>query len=401
MPVEHNRPTNTGSTSEAVARLAEERWGSPARIFRAPGRVNLIGEHTDYNDGFVLPVAIRFSAWIAGRRRLDRQVVVYSQDFDDTREFDLDRLPEKPQRHWSDYIAGVLITLHQAGLTITGSDLILGGDTPIGSGLSSSAALETVAAFALLSLAGEPVNRTQVALLCQKAESDFVGVRVGIMDQFVSGHARAGNALLLDCRSLNYRFAPLPLGVSIVIANSMVHHELAASEYNQRRAECEEGVRALSRHLPEITALRDVSMEHLERFRSDLRPVVFRRCRHVIAENQRVLLAFEALEQNDLTAFGQLMYESHRSLREDYEVSCPELDLLVRFASSLPGVFGARMTGGGFGGCTVNLVRSESVGTFRERIGAKYCEETGMEPAIYVTDAAGGAEEIFGADERT
>ena len=363
-------------------------------MFRAPGRVNLIGEHTDYNDGFVLPSAIRFSAWIAGRRRLDRRVAVYSRNFDDAREFDLEHLPEKPRRHWSDYIAGILITLREAGLPLTGSDLIVGGDVPIGSGLSSSAALETVAAFALLSLAGIPVDRTQVALLCQKAERDFVGVRVGIMDQFVSGHAKTGSALLLDCRSLNYRFAPIRPDVSIVIANSMVHHKLASSEYNQRRAECEEGVRVLSQHLPGITALRDVRMEHLDRYRGDLGPLVFRRCRHVVTENRRVLLAIEALEHNDFAGFGQLMYASHQSLREDYEVSCPELDLLVQFASSLPGVYGARMTGGGFGGCTVNLVRAEEVGVFRERIAAEYRETTGMQPDIYVTDAAAGAEEV-------
>ncbi len=394
MPVEHNIPADVRSTSESVRHFAEARWGQAARVFRAPGRVNLIGEHTDYNDGFVLPAAIRFSAWAAARSSSGRRIVAYARNFEETREFDLDRLPERPQRHWSDYVAGVIIALRQAGLPLESSDLIISGDIPMGSGLSSSAALETVVAFALLSLAGAPIERTQIALLCQKAERDFVGVRVGIMDQFVSGHARAGSALLLDCRSLEYRFAPIPPGVSLVICNSMVHHELAASEYNQRRAECEEGVKILSRHFPSIKALRDVDLAQLDQFKRDLPPLIYRRCRHVIGENRRVLQAVEDLERHDLSGFGSLMYQSHQSLRDDYEVSCPELDVLVKLASELPGVYGARMTGGGFGGCTINLVRNEDVDLFRARIAERYRETTGLDPEIYVTSSAAGAEEV-------
>lgn len=356
--------------------------------------MNLIGEHTDYNEGFVMPAAIGFSTWTAARARSDRRIFVNSRNFDETREFDLDRLPEQPRRHWSDYVAGVAIMARQAGLPLAGADLIAAGDIPIGSGLSSSAALETAVAFALLSVAGADINRTQIAQLCRKAEQDFVGVRVGIMDQFVSCHARAGTALWLDCRSLDYRYAPLPAGVSLVICNTMVHHQLAGSEYNQRRAECEEGVRLLSRHLPGIQSLRDVSPGELERCKPDLPAVVYRRCLHVISENGRVLDALQALERNDLAMFGQLMYDSHASLQQNYEVSCRELDVLVALAARLPGVYGSRMTGGGFGGCTISLVRDDSVPGFCDRLAAGYRDSTGIDPAIYVTEAAGGAEEV-------
>lgn len=393
LPVEHTDRPNR-STRESVLRFAREQWGEGVRLFRAPGRVNLIGEHTDYNEGFVLPAAIGFSAWMAARPRNDRCVAVNSRNFDETRSFDLDRLPDQPQRHWSDYVAGVIVTLRQAGFHLTGADLIVAGDVPIGSGLSSSAALETVVAFTLLSLTEADIDRTQVAQLCRQAEQDFVGVRVGIMDQFVSCHAIPGHALLLDCRSLDYRFAPIPAGVSIAICNTMVQHALAGGEYNRRRAECEEGVRLLSQCLPGIHSLRDVTPGELERCKRRLPSVIHRRCRHVIGENRRVLNAVQALEQNDLEAFGRLMYNSHISLQQDYEVSCPELDVMVRLAAELPGVYGARMTGGGFGGCAVALVRDGDVSSFRDRILAAYRDATGIEAAVYVTEAAAGAEEM-------
>lgn len=395
LPVEHTVGSNR-STSESVLRFAEEPGGGPIRLFQAPGRVNLIGEHTDYNEGFVLPAAIGFSVFAAARARSDRHVVVNSRNFDETRELDLDRLPQRPERHWSDYAAGVIIMLRQAGIPLVGAELIVSGDVPVGAGLSSSAALETAIAFALLTTAGAEIDRTEIAQICRKAEQDFVGVRVGIMDQFVSCNAKAGTALLLDCRSLQYRYAPVPAGVSLVICNTMVHHELAGSEYNQRRAECEEGVRRLSVCIPGIQSLRDVSLTALESCRPELPAIVYRRCRHVIAENGRVLNAVEALERNDLATFGQLMYKSHTSLRKDFEVSCRELDVLVGLAAGLPGVYGSRMTGGGFGGCTISLVRADAVPGFRERIETSYLDATGIEPAVYVTEAAGGAEELAG-----
>jgi galactokinase len=364
------------------------------RVFRAPGRVNLIGEHTDYNDGFVLPAAIEFAAFAAAGVRQDNKLLVRSENFAETREFDLAALPRVSRRHWSDYVAGVAIAAREAGLRLPGANLMIRGEVPIGAGLSSSAALEMVTAFALFSLAGAAIDRTAMALLCQQAEREFAGVQVGIMDQFVSAHARAGCALLLDCRSLDFRFACLPAGVRLVACDTHLHHELAGSAYNQRREECERGVAILARFLPGIGALRDVQIADLERHCGELPPLVYRRCRHVVSENQRVLNASTALEAGDLRSFGSLMYDSHRSLRDDYEVSCPELDIMAGIASRLPGVYGARMTGGGFGGSTINLVAAESVEKFGTAIAERYHAATGIAAGIYVTDAAEGAGEV-------
>jgi galactokinase len=400
LPLEHwDSPHNTDSTGPAAARKiaaqAQARWGREVRVFRAPGRVNLIGEHTDYNDGFVLPAAIEFSTWVAASLRTDRRLVVYSENFNEGCDFDPEHPPQTPRRHWSNYVAGVVAGLRHAGVAVPAADLLIHGEVPIGAGLSSSAALETVVAFTLCSLADVVPDRRELALLCQKAEQEFAGVRVGIMDPFISAHAKAGRALLLDCRSLDYRLESLPEGVSIAICNTMVHHDLAASAYNERRAECEAGVELLARRLPEVRALRDVTSAELERCGGDLDPVVYRRCRHVVTENSRVLQAAEALRERDLARFGKLMCESHRSLRDDYEVSCPELDVMTEIAGGLPGVYGARMTGGGFGGCTVNLVRNEDEGNFRKEVSARYFEATGRRPEIYITDAAEGVEEVL------
>jgi galactokinase len=391
--------TNKAGTARDLARRAEARYGRASRIFRAPGRVNLIGEHTDYNDGFVMPAAIRFSTWAAAAPRPDNVVTVHSENFSETRKFRLDDLPARPQEHWSNYAAGVLSALQRAGYRLGGADLLIHGEVPIGSGLSSSAAFETVVAFAMVRVAGgrEP-DRTELALLCQQAEREFAGVQVGIMDQFIAGHGKTGSALLLDCRSLGFEWLPLPAEASLVICNTMVHHELASSAYNQRRAECEAGVSCLSRRYEGIRALRDVTPGQLEQTRHELSPTIYRRCRHVVSENARVLKAATALQTADLKRFGQLMYASHRSLRDDYEVSCEELDLMVDIASTLPGVYGARMTGGGFGGCTVNIIQNDSVDVCRTQISARYESATGKKPAIYITGAAEGAEEIKPGD---
>jgi galactokinase len=406
LPFEHKKPepqeisittvsTNKTGTARDLAQRFLARWSRTPRIFRAPGRVNLIGEHTDYNDGFVMPAAIRFSTWAAASPRSDNTVTVHSENFSETAEFRLDDLPAKSRKNWSDYAAGVLSALQRAGHRLRGADLLIQGEVPIGSGLSSSAAFETVVAFAMVSLAGSrKPDRTELALLCQQAEREFAGVQVGIMDQFVSGHAKAGHALLLDCRSLDCELLPLPAEPSVVICNTMVHHELAGSAYNQRRTECEAGVARLARRFEGIKALRDVTPDQLEQVREDLSPVVYRRCRHVVTENARVLDAARALIDADFEHFGALMYESHRSLRDDYEVSCKELDVMVDIARALPGVYGGRMTGGGFGGCTVNLIRNEFVNMFRAEIAARYKLATGRQPAIYITDAAEGAEEV-------
>ena len=371
-------------------------FGGQSRVFRAPGRVNLIGEHTDYNDGFVMPAAIDFSTWVTISPRDDRVVSVYSENFRERVNFNLDDPALRPQKHWSDYVKGVAVTLERSGYRMRGAQLHIRGNVPLGSGLSSSAAIEVAAGYALLENSGFAIDRTELAQLCQRAENEFVGMRCGIMDQLVSCHGQKGKVLLLDCRSLEYRLLPLSDEARLVICNTMVKHELAGGEYNKRRAECEEGVRHLAQRLPDVRALRDVTMADLESHGFDLPELVYRRCRHVISENARVVKAAAALERGDLSCFGRLMDESHRSLRDDYEVSCDELDVMVKLAGALPVTFGARMMGGGFGGCTVNLVASESVGEFKRTVADAYQKATGLAPEIYICNAADGAEEIRG-----
>jgi galactokinase len=378
----------------AVALTAQFRkqYGESPRIFRAPGRVNLIGEHTDYNDGYVMPAAIEFYTWVAAAPRNDRRLHVYSEHFNETVEFSLDQLAGPPRQHWSDYVRGVAAVLMASGYPLCGANLAIQGHVPLGAGLSSSASLEVSSALALASVAGIDLPPLEMAKLCQRAEHEYAGTRCGIMDQFIATFGRAGYALMLDCRSLRYECLPIPSHVRLVICNSMVKHELAAGEYNLRRADCEAGVKILQRHLSAIRALRDVKPADLERYKDALPPQVYRRCRHVVAENQRVLAAAEALEAGDAARFGQYMYESHGSLRDDYEVSCEELDLLVELASRTTGIYGARMTGGGFGGCTINLVRADAVSAFQTRITEDYKAATGRVPAVYVCSAAQGAE---------
>lgn len=364
------------------------------RVFRAPGRVNLIGEHTDYNDGFVMPAAIGFSTFVTITSRNDRRLLIFSENFSEEVEFDLDEIEPKPRGHWSDYVRGVAVTLLKAGNDLPGATLQIRGEVPIGSGLSSSAAIEVATGLALLSNAGLEVDKVTLARLCQRAENEFVRMRCGIMDQFISCVGQAGKAILLDCRSLDFRYLRLPETVRLLICNTMVRHEHASGEYNARRAECMEGVEKLSQKLNHVRALRDVSETDLEAHRSQLREIVYRRCRHVISENARVLEAAGALEENNFEQFGELMNKSHFSLRDDYQVSCPELNLMAELARSTAGVFGARMTGGGFGGCTVNLVSTEAVEQFQKLVGDSYLEATGITPKIYVCQATNGAEEV-------
>ena len=369
-------------------------FGTAARICRAPGRVNLIGEHTDYNDGFVLPAAIEFYCWAAAAPRPDAKLVIHSENFNETVEAGLDSLSPLGNKHWANYPLGVAWALRQAGKPLTGANIYIAGEVPLGAGLSSSASVEVAVGFALLNQTGHPVDRAELAQLCQKAENEFVGARVGIMDQFVSCYGRASHALLLDCRSLKHEFVKLPADLQLVVCNTMVRHELASGEYNARRAECEEGVRILRIVLPEIRALRDVKLSQLEDHRRKLSPKVFARCCHVITENARVKNAVEAFHRGDTTALGPLMRDSHRSLRDDYEVSCKELDLMVEIASAQPGLIGARMTGGGFGGCTINLVESAAVNDFKHNVGAGYFSKTGLTPGIFVSPASEGAQQI-------
>jgi len=379
----------------------QARFGTSASIYRAPGRVNLIGEHTDYNDGFVLPAAIEFYCWAAIAPRGDRKLVIHSENFEETIEKDLDSLSPPGKKHWANYPLGVAWALCQAGKPVAGASIYIAGEVPLGAGLSSSAAIEVAVGFALLHDSGQEVERTELAQLCQKAENEFVGARVGIMDQFVSCHGRASHALLLDCRSLEYKYVKLPPDLQLVICNTMVKHELASGEYNARRAECEEGVRLLRGVFPEIRALRDVSLHRLENQRASLSKRVFARCRHVITENARVKSAFEAFGKGNIKALGTLMQDSHRSLRDDYEVSCKELDLMVEIASVQPGLIGARMTGGGFGGCTINLVESGAVNDFKRNVAAEYFSRTGLTPEIFVSPASEGAQQVKIEEKKT
>ena len=371
------------------------RFNSEPRIFRAPGRVNLIGEHTDYNDGFVMPFAIDRNTIVACRRRDDRRIEAVALDLNETATIDLDAEPKRLRHSWVDYVEGTARCVEEQFGRINGAELVISSDVPIGSGLSSSAALEISVGLALLSLSDIEVDRERLAFSAQKAEHEFAGTRSGIMDQFAATFSQAGSAMLLDCRSLERTQIPFETAESTtVVVDSGVKHSLASSEYNKRREECEDGVERLKKHLPEIKALRDVSLEELEKYKSSLPDIVYRRCRHVVTENDRTLRAAEFFKRPDLDAAGRLMFESHESLRNDYEVSCAELDTLVDIASSVEGTYGARMTGGGFGGCTVNIVRKNAVANLTEAVKKAYAAKFGKEPEIYQFHAADGASEV-------
>jgi galactokinase len=367
--------------------------GGPVVTRRAPGRVNLIGEHTDYNDGFVLPMALEFAIEMAGRRRPGREVRLHSADFGETVSFRVDRPIERDAAHpWSNYVRGVLWCLARAGVALEGMDLAFGGDIPQGAGLSSSAALEVATAEVARALLGFDIQGPPLARLCQQAENDFVGMKCGIMDQFISLMGRADHALFLDCRSLEHQLIPLELGDHVIaIIHSGVKHELVASEYNTRREECGAGLAAIQKRFPAAVALRDVTPEQLAAAASGLSPTLRRRCRHVVTECARVLESTAALRSGDLPRFGRLMNASHDSLRDDYEVSCPEVDLLVSLARGVEGVAGARITGGGFGGCTVNLLPRAAVERLEGEVLEPYRKQVGKEPKLFVTRAADGA----------
>ncbi|GBD08462.1 Galactokinase [Candidatus Thermoflexus japonica] len=370
----------------------QERFGELPRLrARAPGRVNLIGEHTDYNDGFVLPIAIDRAIWVAARPRRDRQVHLIAADFGEEAVFPLDGLQPGGLRGWAAYPAGVAWALEQAGFRLPGMDAVVAGDVPIGSGLSSSAALEVAFATAWAALGGHEVPRLELARLCQRAENEFVGVRCGIMDQMAALFGRRGHALLIDCRSLETRLIPIPKEMVVLVADSGVRRELAASEYNERRAQCEEAVRRLQGRYPGIRALRDVSRAQLEAARGELPDRIYRRARHVVTENERVLRAVEALVRGDLPAFGEQLNASHESLRDDYEVSAPELDTLVEAARSVPGVYGARLTGAGFGGSILTVVRREAVQAVSEALIRRYEARFGRRPTLFAVEPDEGA----------
>src|SRR5579871_1804673 len=397
MPMEESAKGSKTIDEITLASHFEKAFGTQPRIFRAPGRVNLIGEHTDYNDGYVMPAAVGFSTYVAIAARADRKLVIRSCEFAGDFKFDLDHLPEKRVGAWCDYVLGVVAALRESGLKLAGANLLVRGKVPIGAGLSSSAALEVSSALALLSLTDTTLPLPEVAQLCRQAENSFVGARVGIMDQFVSCMGKAAHAFFLDCRSLEFKFVPIPPGLQLVVCNTLVKHDLATGAYNTRREECEQGDRAFAKWEPAVRALRDVSVDLLDQQANDLPPTIWKRCSHVVHENQRTLDAARALADGDLVRLGDLMRESHNSLRDLYEVSCKELDIMVGAAQDLPGFVGGRMTGGGFGGCTVNLVRTENISEFAERISHQFQKATGITPQIYICSAEDGAQELFPA----
>lgn len=380
---------------ELLSEKFAELYNREPRIFRAPGRVNLIGEHTDYNGGFVLPMAIDRETAMAVAERNDRKIRVHTVNFGETAEFDLDEEKLLQKGFWLNFIEGVARILERNSVKLKGADILLWSDVPTGAGLSSSAALETVTGLALSEMSGFSIDRTLLAKIGQQTEHEFVGAKVGIMDQFVSANAKKDHALLLDCRSLEFENVPLDLTeTAILICDTKVKHDLAASEYNTRRAECEEAVRILKQFLPEIEQLRDVSVAEFEKYKDNLPDVIQRRAKHIVNENERTLKAAEYLKQHKLNEFGLLMFGSHESLKNDYEVSCAELDLLVEIAKTKKDILGARMTGGGFGGSTVNLVKRENLMQIIEEIVTEYEKQTKISPTILIAEACNGASEV-------
>jgi galactokinase len=358
---------------------------------RSPGRVNLIGEHTDYNDGFVLPIAIDRAIYILAQPRSDKKVILYSMNYNESVEFALDAISRSSPQSWANYPKGVLSLLLARGLVKQGFNAVIYGDIPVGAGLSSSAAFELATAYTAQQLFRFELDALAMIKLCQQAENEFVGVQCGIMDQFIIRLGKENSAVFINCRTLNYDYVPLPnTQISIVICNSGVKRGLVDSEYNTRRTQCNEGVALFKKYLPNITALRDVSLSEFNKHQDNLPEAIAKRCRHVISENQRVLDAVKLLKENNIAEFGQLMNESHNSLRDDFEVSCRELDILVELAQNYNGCLGSRMTGAGFGGSTVSLVEPEKIDRFCSHIKTEYYKKTGIKPDIYITQAKDG-----------
>lgn len=381
--------------SELITKEFRTRFQNDCIVIHAPGRVNLIGEHTDYNNGFVLPAAIDKKIVLALGRNSLKKIRLYSVDMKQSFEVDLETPLSKSGLHWPDYILGVVDQLQRNGYETEGFDCVFGGDIPIGAGLSSSAALEGGTALGLSELFGLSLSKMEMTVLSQKAENEFVGVQCGIMDQFASIHGKTGHVIQLDCRSLEYELVPFRNpDVDIVLCDTNVHRELASSEYNIRRQQCEEGVRILQKYNPEIESLRDVELPLLEKYRDELRPVIYNRCKFVVEENGRVIDASEALVNNDFDLVGQKMYESHAGLRDLYEVSCLELDILVDIAGTADGVYGSRMMGGGFGGCTISLVNKNATEKFAATIQKEYSKKTGNEIPVYRASIADGTKRI-------
>ena len=389
------------SLHETIIATFQERFGeAPAHIIRAPGRVNLLGEHVDYNDGFVLPIAIDRATWLAFSPKDTDQTTLAAQDLSEAVSFTSETLPAKtdtagkPLPSWALYPAGVMWALREAGLATPAIHGVYSSNVPQGSGLSSSASVEMAFALAWQTLGGWQRPPMERALLGQKAENQYVGVNCGIMDQFASACGEQDRLLYLDCRSLEWQTLPLPNDVAIVIADTTVRRALTSGEYNKRRADCEEAVRILSGHLRDVASLRDVDVDTFNRFADQLPERVQKRARHVVEEIERSQRVIPVLERGDMEEFGKLINDCHAGLRDLYEVSIPELDTMVNVAQALPGCYGARLTGAGFGGCTVNLVAREGADIFSQSLSAGYKAKTGFSPEIYICSASNGAELI-------
>ncbi len=375
-----------GLCKQVMERAFQQRFEtSPAWVVRAPGRVNLIGEHTDYNDGFVLPLAIDRAVWIALRPRADRRMVVHSLDFHETTAFALDELL-RGKHGWAEYVKGVAWVLQEKGYAIRGWEGVVAGDVPVGAGLSSSAAFELALARAFAAASDLPWDAATMALLGQRAENEWVGVRCGIMDQMISAAGRAGHALLIDCRTLHTEAVPFPSETTVVILDTATRRGLVDSAYNQRRSQCEATARAFG-----VPALRDVSVERFAAESGRLDEETRRRAWHVLSENDRTLKAAEAMRHGDALAVGHLMNASHDSLRDDFGVSSRELDVMVECGRAHPACFGIRMTGAGFGGCAVALIRRDLADSFTSQVAASFRSATGIEPVVYVCSATEGA----------
>ncbi len=371
-----------------------ERFGVQPLIFRSPGRINILGEHTDYNEGFVLPAAIDKNMYVAISKRHDDEIHLFAGDFNDgftTRTCDI-----KPASvQWPNYILGVIDQLQKQGLVIKGFNLVIEGDIPIGAGLSSSAAVECAVIFALNEIFSLGLSRIQLVQLAQQAEHVFAGVNCGIMDQFASMFGKKDHAIKLDCRSMHYEYVPIKLGgYRIVLFNSNVKHNLALSAYNTRRKQCEEGVAIIAQNNPGIKSLRDVNMNMLKDHVAPVDPLIFKRCKYVVQENERLQAACEHLKMGNIKALGEKMYQTHHGLQFDYEVSCPELDFLVGFVKNCPDVAGARLMGGGFGGCTINLVKEEAIEKLAGEISEAYSKTMNTPLSTYYVSVENGTAAI-------
>lgn len=379
---------------QTLRELHRRRFHDDPTVFVAPGRVNLIGEHTDYAEGFVMPAAIDFATLAAISPRADGKIVVYAENYGEEKAFDAAALPTAALNHWSDYPMGVVHILAGEGHRIPGFNLSLWGDVPLGSGLSSSAAVEVATALAVTSLMGVSYPGPVLARLCQRAENEFVGANCGIMDQFISANGAEDHALLLDCRDLSFKLAPIPHGIALVIANTMVKHSISGGDYATRRAEAEAACALIDSHRGGVPFLRDATLDDLEKWGHEMPPKSLMRARHIVSENLRTVAACNALLAGDLQTLGRLMAEAHWSYSKDFEASCPEADTMVELAQDLPGLIGARLTGGGFGGCTINLVHQDQAAAFSQALGERYAARTGITPHIHICHASKGARKL-------